>query len=128
MIDPSLTMTIIWLVAGALLLGSAALAWVTYCHTRYTVPYAFALASFAFGVVMVINAYIRSPWGYQNALQLIILQRSVFIMGAVLQCLAVDALAASYNGHRSMLRKVLAPLERWYIERNGEKDPWPENL
>lgn len=127
MISPNITMMIIWIAGAASLFGAAALSWLVYYRTQYTAPYAFALSSGAFAVAFLLNAFMRSPLGYEYATQLILVQRSAFITAAILQVLAIDALAASYNDHRSLLRRFLAPIERWYLEQS-EDDKWIKSL
>ena len=114
MIEHNITMTIVWLCAGGLLLTAAGIAWNTYCDTHYTAPYAFALSTLMFAMSMLLSAVARSPLFHDYAADLIIFNRTAMVMGAFLQFLAVDALAASYNGHRSLLNKALGPVERLY--------------
>lgn len=127
MIDVSLTMTVIWLLAGLLLMLAAGISWITYCDTRYVAPYAFALSTFLFGVSVLLSAFARSPWGHEYAMQLIVFNRAAMVTGAVLQFLAVDALAASYNAHRSLLNKALRPIERWYDRLHEGDTTWHGN-
>lgn len=122
MVGPSYTLVVVFLAGGALIGAAMVMAWLAYLHTRFVTPYAFAVASLMFLLVFLLNAFMRSPVGYPYVETAIIIQRTAFMMGAIMQFLAVDALAASYNGHRSLLRRLLRPAERRYLRWHEERE------
>ena len=107
----------VWSACTILLVGSAYMLCVTYSREGRLSTLMFIIAALALAVNTGLSAFVRSPWGAEYALDMLIFRRTALTVAALHVFLSADAALARTNGHPSLITLITKPLEKSYDKK-----------